>query len=396
MFFSSAKINELESEIERLKRSNSELESENSRLISQNRDLESQNSELSSKMSQMTGELQETSSKVNSLLSEIDTLNSSVDTDIMGEFFEYENERLKEGLLDIQSNIVESTDVGKKTLNEVKGVEDIHHKSLSQLDKILNELTTLNKYSKEISVTINELYTKANDIGNALSMINEIVLQINILSLNASVEAASAGEAGKGFAVVAQEVKNLANKTSEVAKHIEEIVKTIQDSVDQTNKKFDTISSSIVNIFENTETFNTDIKDMFNTTDQAFNDISIMTDRVFMSLAKLDHVIWKVNTYLSVAKAKPIFAFVDHHNCRLGKWYEQGEGSMFFSSAQSYKSLEKPHSIVHNGTHHVFDALEKSPVDYKGALASMKEMEGASVDVFKILDKILHERKMKG
>jgi methyl-accepting chemotaxis protein len=396
MFFSSARISELEAEISRLKSKNSELESNNSRLQSENHQLHGENRELNSKVDLMSRELGDTSSKLTSIEQELNTLKVSKDENVIHQFFQYENERLKDGLLDIQSNIVDSTNVGKKTLTEVKGVEDIHDKSLVQLNAILKELTTLNTYSKEISVTINDLYTKANDIGNALSMINEIVLQINILSLNASVEAASAGEAGKGFAVVAQEVKNLANKTSEVAKHIEEIVKTIQDSVDQTNKKFDTISGSIVNIFENTETFNVDIKDMFNTTDQAFSDISLMTDRVFMSLAKLDHVIWKVNTYLSVAKAEPTFAFVDHHNCRLGKWYEQGEGAQYFASTPSYKSLEKPHSAVHNGTHSVFDAVAEHPINYNKALDSMKVMESASVDVFSTLDKILQERSMKG
>ena len=38
-------------------------------------------------------------------------------------------------------------------------------------------------------------------------------------------------------------------------------------------------------------------------------------DEVFMSLAKLDHILWKVNTYLSIIEGKPIFEFVDHHNC---------------------------------------------------------------------------------
>lgn len=392
MFFSSAKIRELEEEIRRLNRKNEDLEGDNRSLQNKNNQLESTTRDLNNQLSSLNAKVGEQNSTINALNEELNIMKNSQDKDIMHRFFQYENERLKEGLLDIQSNLVDGTTAGKKTLGEVKGVEEIHVKSLSQLDKILKELTTLNKYSKEISITINELYTKANDIGNALSMINEIVLQINILSLNASVEAASAGEAGKGFAVVAQEVKNLANKTSEVAKHIEEIVKTIQQSVAQTNKKFDTISGSINQISENTEVFNGDIKNMFTTTDKAFNDICKMTDRVFMSLAKLDHVIWKVNTYFSVAKGEPVFQFVDHHNCRLGKWYEQGEGIQYFASTPSYRSLEKPHSIVHNGTHRVFESIASKPINYNKALDAMQEMEKASSDVFKTLDKILHEK----
>ncbi|MEA3553424.1 MAG: CZB domain-containing protein [Campylobacterota bacterium] len=112
-----------------------------------------------------------------------------------------------------------------------------------------------------------------------------------------------------------------------------------------------------------------------------------------MSLAKLDHVIWKVNTYLSVAKREPAFKFVDHKNCRLGKWYSEGLGKRYFSETPSYSQLDRPHSIVHNGTHHVFETISKDgDLDYGTLLKSFKEMEDASGDVFKLLDKILHER----
>ncbi len=57
-------------------------------------------------------------------------------------------------------------------------------------------------------------------------------------------------------------------------------------------------------------------------------DISITTDSVFMGLARLDHMPWRVNTYLAINEGRPAFDVVDHHNCRLGKWYYEGEGAM--------------------------------------------------------------------
>ena len=111
-----------------------------------------------------------------------------------------------------------------------------------------------------------------------------------------------------------------------------------------------------------------------------------------MSLAKLDHVIWKVNTYLSVSHKKPAFGFVDHKSCRLGKWYNEGLGKKFFSSTPSYGKLDLPHSKVHNATHHVFDAIKNEEVNYDYAIKALLEMEQASKDVFKLLDQILHER----
>ena len=69
-----------------------------------------------------------------------------------------------------------------------------------------------------------EINESTNAINEAITIIDQIAFQTNILSLNAAVEAATAGEAGKGFAVVAQEVRNLANRSAEAAKEIKHLV----------------------------------------------------------------------------------------------------------------------------------------------------------------------------
>ena len=72
--------------------------------------------------------------------------------------------------------------------------------------------------------SMDEINEKVKDINSAITVIDQIAFQTNILSLNAAVEAATAGEAGKGFAVVAQEVRNLANRSAEAAKEIKNLV----------------------------------------------------------------------------------------------------------------------------------------------------------------------------
>ena len=66
-------------------------------------------------------------------------------------------------------------------------------------------------------------------VEDAIGAISQIAFQTNILSLNAAVEAATAGEAGKGFAVVAQEVRNLASRSAESAKTIEDLVTQLKE-----------------------------------------------------------------------------------------------------------------------------------------------------------------------
>lgn len=80
--------------------------------------------------------------------------------------------------------------------------------------------------ASETSVAMDEINIQVNLINEAISVIDQIAFQTNILSLNAAVEAATAGEAGRGFAVVAGEVRNLASRSAQAAKEIKTIVET--------------------------------------------------------------------------------------------------------------------------------------------------------------------------
>lgn len=104
-----------------------------------------------------------------------------------------------------------------------------------------NELATVSgevatstlKDMQEMLSAMNEISVSAQNIEKVIKVIDDITFQTNILSLNAAVEAARAGVAGKGFAVVANEVRNLAQKSSESAK---EITTLIENTISAVNK----------------------------------------------------------------------------------------------------------------------------------------------------------------
>jgi len=89
---------------------------------------------------------------------------------------------------------------------------------------VTQSVTSGHQLANQTTLAMDEINTEVSAINEAITVIDQIAFQTNILSLNAAVEAATAGEAGKGFAVVAQEVRNLASRSAEAANEIKALV----------------------------------------------------------------------------------------------------------------------------------------------------------------------------
>jgi len=138
---------------------------------------------------------------------------------------------------EVAAAVEEVRQTAKLSHEKAEKVAEDSKKAVQSVDKGL-EITNsaiegLNKIRKEmdfVAQSIMRLSEHNQDIGNIIDVVMDLADQVNILSVNAAIEAAKAGEQGKGFAVVAQEMRNLAERSKEGAERIKQILSQIQNA----------------------------------------------------------------------------------------------------------------------------------------------------------------------
>jgi len=126
----------------------------------------------------------------------------------------------------VSANAAESALVASKSVS-------IAHNGAKLVQNTIHGMDTIREQIQDTSKRIKRLGESSQEIGDIVSLINDIADQTNILALNAAIQASMAGDAGRGFAVVADEVQRLAERSAAATKQIETLVKTIQSDTNE-------------------------------------------------------------------------------------------------------------------------------------------------------------------
>ena len=140
---------------------------------------------------------------------------------------------------DVSANASESAEVAQRSVQIASNGAEVVNRSIEGMDTIREQI-------QETSKRIKRLGESSQEIGNIVSLINDIADQTNILALNAAIQASMAGEAGRGFAVVADEVQRLAERSASATKQIETLVKTIQTDTNEAVISMEQTTSEVV------------------------------------------------------------------------------------------------------------------------------------------------------
>lgn len=295
-------------------------------------------------------------------------------------------------MMNITEQMSSVVSIAQKNTDEVEQIQQAFAHIIEVLDGVVNRVDTTSEAIKELS-------DRSTKMDHVIGMIAGIAEQTNLLALNAAIEAARAGEQGRGFAVVADEVRTLAANTKKATDEITSMIahinldtkKMLIDSEEM--REMTNISQTEINDFEK------QFAKFSASSQETYQKISYAQRVNFASLIKIDHMIFKQNGYMSISKGKDSeeakAVSVDHHNCRLGKWYYEGEGHDDYNGLTEFIALEKPHAKVHESIHKVIHLIEE---DWEhnsqikdNIIKAFEAAEKASDQVMAILDSLVHK-----
>lgn len=159
-------------------------------------------------------------------------------------------EHISNNIKNIVINSDEVSNLTKDANSDAKTLIESAKTGRQSVDILINSTMDIEKSTKEVHTTIDDLQVLSGKIDNIITVIKNIAAQTNLLALNASIEAARAGEHGKGFMVVAEEVRKLADGSSVAATDIENTIIEVQN---KTNIAVQNIAITEKNVIEGSQ-----------------------------------------------------------------------------------------------------------------------------------------------
>lgn len=384
---------------------------------------------------------------ISSLLNDMTDLNTSQqlinETDEQIEATESVTAATEQMSASIQEVSNHAQEVAKNADNTVDKVDQ----SKEIVDSALKNIGEIEQTYQTVLNNVQQLEANIEHTHTVIKVIKEIADQINLLALNASIEAVRAGEFGKGFEVVAGEVRKLSVHTKEqielitknmeslqhYSKQLAENIKSTGSLIEQSSEGSYTAQdelSKIITLIKNINNQTSEIAAMTEEQSAAVSEINeqnvtifdisrevqliaretaklifdisqkmdnyrlkflesniVQSEKDIIRVAMTDHLLWKWKIYNLLLGITDITVddVSSHRTCRLGKWY-QSKLNDDISRLDAFQKLDEPHRQVHELAKYAIEQYEIGNIDE--ANAALTRLEDKSKEVIEYLEQL--------
>ena len=288
-----------------------------------------------------------------------------------------------DAVFDVRESMAHAAAELEAERHHLKDAQTMFNHSSTVLGTIAGSLQGIATDAHRNCEHVSELQGTANEITKFVGVISEISEQTNLLALNAAIEAARAGEQGRGFAVVADEVRALAQKANSASAEISRLVGIISQRTTVADGDIRGMAEQSKILVASTGEVNQSVNEVLQLSRQMHDIVGRTAASSFIETVKLDHVVWKTEVYkaMSGLSKKGVADFADHKQCRLGKWYFEGDGRQLYAGSAAFKALDEPHKAVHQQGLEALRHMAANDCDKAiDALARMEEASRRVID----------------